>query len=64
MMASGRGGAREGAGRPRKEAVRGQHQIRAYPDEWGIIQRLARIVKHGDRKACEEFLARMESKTE
>ena len=57
------GGARTGAGRPKKEEVRAQHQIRAYPDEWDIIQRLARIVKHGDRKACEKFLARME-KTE
>ena len=63
-MADGRGGARAGAGRPRQEFVRGQHQIRAYPDEWVVIQRLARIVKHGDRKACEDFLARMEAKTE
>ena len=58
-----RGGARPRAGRPRKEAVRGQHQIRAYDDEWVIIQGLARLVKHGDRAACEKFLREQEAKT-
>lgn len=63
---SGRGGRRANqTGRPKgsikPEGVRDQHQIRAYPDEWDIIQRLARLVKYGDKKACEEFLTRMET---
>ncbi len=62
------GGKREGAGRPKgsvntSHAQRKQRQIRAFDDEWDIIQRIARIVKYGDREACEKFLARME-KTE
>ena len=36
----------------------------AHPDEWDIIKRFAKILKHGDRAACEKFLAKMEKKTE
>ena len=55
------GGKRPGAGRPKgttKEisTARQQHQLRAYDDEWELIQAFARMVKHGQRKACEEFL--------
>lgn len=65
---SGWGGKRTGAGRPKgtfkaESNQRAHRQLRAFDDEWDIIQRLARIVKYGDREACEKFLARME-KTE
>ena len=68
-MANGWGGRRANqTGRPKgsvkAEGVRKQRQIRAYDDEWDIIQKLARLVKHGDRAACEAFLAKMETKTE
>ena len=63
-----RGGARPGSGRKvgwRKDVSeqRPQCQMRAWPDEWELVKRFARFVKHGDREACEKFLAQME-KTE
>ncbi|MBR2214514.1 MAG: hypothetical protein IJ849_02000 [Selenomonadaceae bacterium] len=63
-MIDKRGGARPGAGRPKLEVTRGFHQMRAFPDEWEIVKRFANILKHGDRAACEAFLAKMETKTE
>ena len=55
-----RGGKREGSGRPagqvKPEGTRKQKQMRAYDDEWELIQAFARMVKHGQREACEEFL--------
>lgn len=41
------GGRRVGAGRPRKEKsdARPQHQMRAYPQEWELIEPFAKIVK-------------------
>lgn len=69
-MSGGNWGGRRAnqTGRPlgwrKPEGVRKQRQLRAYDDEWDIINRFARIVKHGDRKACEDFLARMGAKTE
>jgi len=60
-----RGGKREGAGRPLTAGIpRKQRQTRATDDEWAIINRFAHIVKHGNREACEKFLASMEKKTE
>ena len=57
---SGRGGKREGAGRPegwrKPEGTREQKQMRAYPDEWELIQRFAKLVKYGDKEACIKFL--------
>lgn len=44
-----RGGRRAGAGRPRiaanKKQERPNHGIRAWPDEWGLIQRFSRAVR-------------------
>ena len=61
-----RGGAREGAGRKvgwRKEVSeqRPQHQLRAYPDEWELIRRFARLVKHGNKESCERILKSIET---
>lgn len=46
---SGRGGRRAGAGRPRVAAEQRQerpnHGIRAWPDEWDLIQRFSRAVR-------------------
>jgi len=62
---NGWGGVREGAGRPKNpNGIRKQRQLRAYDDEWDVIQRLARLVKYGNREACEKFLLKMEKKTE
>ena len=57
-----RGGARPGGGRPKQDVTRGQHQIRAYDDEWLIIQRFCKLVKHGDKEACIKALEKLESK--
>ena len=55
-----RNGKREGSGRPigsvKTEGFRKQKQMRAYDDEWELIQAFAHMVKHGQRGACEEFL--------
>lgn len=49
------------------EGVRKQRQLRAYDDEWEIIQELARIVKYGDKQAASDFAkshsTRVESST-
>ena len=59
-----KGGTKAGAGRPvgwrKPEGVRQQHQIRAYPDEWELIQKFCRIVKHGDKQKCIELLNALE----
>lgn len=53
-------------GRPKgsfkPEGVRAQHQVRAYDDEWQYIQRFAKLIKYGDRAACEKFLREQEAK--
>ena len=38
------------------EGTRKQRQLRAYDDEWEIIQAFARIVKRGDKQAAAEFV--------
>ena len=43
-------------GRPKQEKTREQHQIRAFADEWTLIQAFARMVKHGQRDECEKFI--------
>ena len=50
------GGARQGAGRPKgtvkgESVVRGQHQLRAFADEWEIIKEFARILKKDPERA-------------
>lgn len=55
-----RGGRRPGAGRPKNaDGQRQPHQLRAFPDEWELINQFAKIVKHGDKNACINFLAQM-----
>ena len=55
MTEERRGGAREGAGRPKgttkPEGVRKQRQLRAYDDEWEIIKEFSRILKHDPERA-------------
>ena len=63
---SGWGGKREGAGRPKGwrkgySEQRKQKQLRAYDDEWDIIQRFAKLVKYGDRQACIKALEKLET---
>jgi len=57
---SGRGGYREGSGRPlgsvKAEGVRKQRQMRAYDDEWELINQFARLLKHGHKEECEAFV--------
>ncbi len=57
-------GKRAGVGRPKGSTkdvhnVRAQHQIRAFDDEWIIINRFAKMVKHGHKKECLLFLDSM-----
>jgi hypothetical protein len=50
-----RGGAREGAGRPRtapEGTTRGSHTLRASESEWKIIKEFARILKHDPERAA------------
>ena len=42
------------------EGVRPQKQMRAYPEEWDLIQRFAKLVKYGDKQACIRFLDEQE----
>ncbi|MBD3879917.1 MAG: hypothetical protein SR1Q5_09630 [Quinella sp. 1Q5] len=42
------------------EGTREQKQMRAYPDEWELIQRFAKLVKYGDKAACKKFLDEQE----
>ncbi len=62
-MNEGWGGKREGAGRPLTGgAPRKQRQTRATDEEWELIKRFDKLVKHGHREACEKFLDEMEAK--
>lgn len=59
------GGKREGAGRKtgwRKgySEQRKQRQTRAHDDEWELIKRFERLVKHGDKEACLKALEELE----
>lgn len=58
MNNNGWGGKRPNqTGRPKKEeGVRKQHQLRAYDDEWELIQAFAKRVKHGNKEACKAFI--------
>lgn len=47
-------GKRKGWRKP--EGVRKQRQLRAYDDEWKLIQRFEKMVKHGDKQATIDFL--------
>ena len=62
MMANGWGGKRENqTGRPKKDETRKQRQLRAYDDEWEIIQRFSHALKHGRREECERALKTIEA---
>ena len=63
MEKNGWGGKRHNqTGRPKKaEGVRKQHQLRAYDEEWAVIQAFARLVKHGKMKECSDFVKRIEA---
>lgn len=39
---------------------RPQHQLRAFPDEWELIRRFARLVKHVSKEDCEKVLDALE----
>ena len=56
MTESGRGGVREGAGRPKgttkPEGIRKQRQLRAYDEEWEIIKEFSRILKKDPARAA------------
>ena len=62
---SGWGGKREGSGRKvgwRKEVSeqRPRRQLVAHDDEWDLIQRFAKLVKHGDKDRCKAALEDLE----
>ena len=54
---------RETLGMAKARRDRKQRQLRAYDDEWDLLKKFDKLLKHGDREACEKFLAQME-KTE
>ena len=51
-------------GRPvgwrKEEGVRTLRTMKAYDDEWEIIRRCAKIVKHGEKEKCRELLDKLE----
>jgi len=57
------GGKREGAGRPKgsvnPNGIRKQRQIRAYPDEWELIQKFVKLVKE-NKDVCADLLKKFE----
>ena len=56
-----RGGRREGAGRPLTAGeVRKQRQLRATDEEWKLIQKFSRLIKHGEKDFCIKFLEKFE----
>lgn len=50
-------------GTTKAEGVRGQHQLRAYDDEWELIREFASLIKHGKKEACQEFLESMKEES-
>lgn len=60
---TGRGGAREGAGRKRTSpegTVRKSRTLRASDSEWEIIKDFARVLKH-DPERAEQLVAELKS---
>ena len=58
-----RGGSRAGAGRPALAAKdkRTNRTMKAFDDEWDLINRFAALVKHGNKDRCKEFIEKVES---
>lgn len=58
-----RGGKREGAGRPKKKEEdklqRSAHAIRAFDDEWELIQKFVELVRK-DKNKCEQAIKLLE----
>lgn len=65
-MASKRGGARPGAGRPSGTTgeARPQNQLRAHKDEWELIKRFADLVKGGYKDGCLKLVEELEKSKE
>lgn len=42
------------------QGTRKPHMLRAYDDEWQLVQKFAKIIKWGDRERAEKFLAEVE----
>ena len=59
----GRGGYRPNAGRPKKKEEdklqRTAHAIRAFDDEWELIQRFMKLVRK-DKRKCEQAVKLLE----
>lgn len=53
-MASARGGAREGAGRPAAAVKRTTRTMKAFDSEWEIINQFGDLVKHWNKEKCRE----------
>lgn len=55
-------------GRPvgwrKAEGIRKQRQIRAYDDEWELIQKFCRELKHGDKEKCVKFVEDLGARAE
>ena len=53
-----------GRGRPlgwrKEEGVRTLHTVKAYDDEWELIKRFAKLLKHGDKELCKAALEKLE----
>ena len=53
-------------GRPigwrKPEGVRTQRQMKAYDDEWLLIRRFAKEVKHGNKEKAKKLLEELEQK--
>lgn len=56
-----RGGKREGAGRPKENEKRKNRTMRAFDDEWDIINRFATLVKQGNKEQGLAFVEKMET---
>lgn len=63
-----KGGPRPGAGRPEKKPEeilqRKQRQLRAFDDEWAIINQFASLVKHWDKEQCREAVVKLMQQSE
>lgn len=57
-----KGGMPKGWKKP--EGTRPQRTTRAYDDEWALIAKFTRMIKWGNRGACEEFLAQFPDMTD
>lgn len=63
-MTGTRGGAREGAGRPAAAVKRTVRSMKAFDDEWDIINQFAHLVKHWDKEKCQEVVAKLVQQSE